>query len=222
MMSIFFDYDECKYLYPPRAESAIRADQLDCIGNGWVAQPKYNGSCAVLFLNGKKEYKIYNRFGKPLTLQQPLNYTQLNDSDKYMVLCGEYLNKNKRGEGGLPFNHKFIIWDILVWQGRYLVGQTLEERLSLMLRLFGSSRSLVTNDRIIFFKHLHTTTVENVFMAPSYLGDFKSLYYEITETELYEGLVLKKSAARLELGFKEKNNSSWQVKARKETRSYKF
>ena len=221
-MSIFSEYNDFKYLYPPRPESAIAPHELDYISEGWIAQPKFNGSCAVLFINGHKDYKLFNRHGEELTLQKPIPYTELNDSDKYMVLCAEYLNKNKKGEDGKPFNHKFIIWDILVWQGRYLVGETFEARLHLLINLFGCSRSSVTGDTLTMFEHLHTTRTENVYMAPSYTTKFKALYDDIIRTDLYEGLVLKKGSAKLDVGFKEKNNSTWQVKARKETRNYIF
>jgi ATP-dependent DNA ligase len=221
-MSIYSEYSEFRYLYPPRPESPISPDELDSISDGWIAQPKYNGSCAVVFINGHKDYQIFNRKREPLTLQKPIAYTELNDSDRYMVLCGEYLNKNKKGEDGQPFNHKFIIWDILVWKGLYLVGETLETRLRILIELFGSSRSMVTEGALHLYEHLHITKVENVFMAPSYTSHFKALYDEIIQTDLYEGLVLKKGPAKLELGFKEKNNHTWQVKARKETKNYIF
>lgn len=221
-MSIFSEYRDFKYIYPPRAEAAINPEQLSDVGTGWIAQPKYNGSCAVVFINGRKDYKIYNRYAEELTLQKPINYIELNDSDQYMVLCGEYLNKNKKGEDGHPFNHKFIIWDILVWKGLYLVGQTFEDRLNILHQLFGTSRGYVTESGIAMFNHLHTTVVKDIYMAPSYLNNFKPLYNEIIQTDLYEGLVLKKAAAKLELGFREKNNTGWQVKARKTTKNYGF
>lgn len=221
-MSIFSVYNDFKYIYPPRPESAIDPKELNKVGEGWIAQPKYNGCCGVLFINGHKDYKLFNRTTEELTLQKPINYTELNDTDKYMVLCGEYLNKNKRGEDGQPFNHKFIIWDILVWQGEYLLGSTFEDRLLILYKLFGNSRGHVTPGGVTLYNHLHTTNIENVFMAPAYNGDYKELYDEIIATDLYEGLVLKRAAGRLELGFREKNNCGWQVKARKGTKNYSF
>ncbi|GEP97679.1 DNA ligase-like domain-containing protein [Chitinophaga cymbidii] len=221
-MSIFSNYSEFKYIYPPRPEAAITPALLSGLGAGWIAQPKYNGSCAVLFINGNHEYKLFNRKNEELSLQNPIQYTSLNDSEKYMVLCGEYLNKNKYGEDGRPFNHKFIIWDILVWKGHYLIGETFEKRLTLLYELFGGSRGFVSESDMVIFNHLLTTRVENVFMAPAYLDGFGELYQEITRTDLYEGLVLKKADARLEPGFRERNNHSWQIKARKPTLNYNF
>lgn len=221
-MSIFSEYNNYNYIYPPRAETTIHPDLLKDIGGGWIAQPKYNGSCAILFIDGYHSFKIYNRHAERLTLQTPLCYNELNDSDKFMVLCGEYLNKNKKGEDGNNFNHKFIIWDILVWQGKYLIGETVENRLNILYKLFGSSRGYITGAGITMFNHLFVTNVESVFLAPSYLNDFKPLFDEISQVDLYEGLVLKKSDGKLEPGFREKNNSSWQMKTRKPTKNYSF
>ncbi len=221
-MSIFSEYKDFRYIYPPRAECAIDPSTLDDIGDGWIAQPKYNGSCAVVFIEGRRGYKIYNRHGEELKLQKPIEYNHLNDSEGFMVLCGEYLNKNKKGEDGHSFNHKFIIWDILVWKGVYLIGKTFEERITIIHELFGTNRSCVTQEGFSIFNHLFTTSIRDVFVVPSYNSDFRALYKEITQTDVYEGLVLKKASAKLEAGFKENNNSAWQVKARKRTKNYGF
>lgn len=221
-MSIFSNYTSFWYIYPPRADAVLKAAQLPQYGDAWIAQPKYNGSCAVVFINGRNDCQLFNRHGEKLTLQIPLNYTALNDSDKFMVLCGEYLNKNKNGESGTPFNHKFIIWDILVHKGVYLVGQTVEERLNLLYTLFGASRGLVHSEGFSFFNHLLLTNTDEILLAPTYMGDFLHLYNDIVQTDLYEGLVLKKKNAPLELGIREKNNTGWQMKVRKETKSYRF
>jgi ATP-dependent DNA ligase len=228
-MSIFSEYNEFKYIYPPRPETTIAPDQLSEINEDWIAQPKYNGSCAVLFIEGQKGYRLFNREGEELSLQKPLNYTGLNDSEKYMVLCGEYLNKNKKGEDGNSFNHKFIIWDILVWGGKYLVGLTFEARLEIMVNLFSYNSLVVTPDGCLYesslshgYEYLNPTRIEGIFLAPSYVNHFKTLYDDLIKTDIYEGLVLKRKSAKLETGFKEKNNASWQVKVRKATKSYTF
>lgn len=222
-MSIFSLYDEFKYIYPPRAEKTLKPELLEDLADGWIAQPKYNGSCGVLFINGDKDYILYNRHKEILSLQRPLNYLALNDSDKFMVLCGEYLNKNKTGEDRTTFNHKFIIWDILVWKGQYLLDWTVQARIQLLYDIYGQSKGCITTqNELLVYNHLILTRVEDVFLAPSYRCNFLSIYKNVIETDLYEGLVLKRSNAKLEMGFRESNNSSWQIKARKETNSYRF
>jgi ATP-dependent DNA ligase len=223
-MSIFSAYPAFRYLWPPRAEHCILPDQLTDVTEGdWLAQPKYNGSCSVLFLNGHTDYRLFNRHNEELTLQHPLAYNQLNDHDsKYMVLCGEYLNKNKKGEDNQPFNHKFVIWDILVHRGTYLLGRPVEWRMNLLYELFGTSRGVITDQSFTLFEHLMATKVKDVFLAPTYTKHFKALYDDLIKTDLYEGIVLKRANAPLELGIRENNNSAWQVKARKQTKNYNF
>jgi len=214
-MSIFAKYDQFRYIYPPRPEIKINPIHLASLGTEWIAQPKYNGCCSVVFINGFKEYSLYNRKAGRLFLQKPLKCTALNDSRKFMVLCGEYLNRNQNGEDGKPFNHKFIIWDILVWKGLYLIGETFENRLEILHKLFGTSTGQVSAQGISMFNYLHTTKVEDVYMAPTYVNHLKQLYDDIIKTDLYEGLVLKRARGKLQHGFNKRNNTDWQLKARR-------
>ena len=117
------------------------------------------------------------------------------------------------------------MWDILVHDSQYLVGFTLSERLELMERLWPCQRMQVTDRGLVEYKHLCYTGTQGVYKTPSYLGGsgyFSELYNELIKTDVYEGMVLKKANAKLELGFGEKNNSGWQIKVRKATRNAKF
>lgn len=214
-MNIFSRYDEFRYIYPPRPVKKIQREHLDHLDDDWIAQPKYNGCCSALFIKGTKEYILCNRTAGKLYLQKPINFTALNDGNKFMVLCGEYLNKNQKGEQDNSFNHKFIIWDILVWRGTYLIGETFETRLNILYELFGKSNSHVTDKGILMFNYLHVTKVENVYIAPTFENDFKLIYDDLIKTDLYEGLVLKNLTGKLELGFNKRNNEIWQLKARR-------
>jgi len=70
--------------------------------------------------------------------------------------------------------------------------------------------------------HLCFTNYANVYKAPYYTKSFDLLYQSIVNTDLYEGLVLKRKNAKLTLGLNEKNNSDWQIKCRKPTKNYAF
>ena len=60
---------------------------------------------------------------------------------KWMVINGEYLNKSKQDENRLTFNHKFVIFDILVYNSEYLVGETFQDRINLLDELYGQNDS---------------------------------------------------------------------------------
>jgi ATP-dependent DNA ligase len=197
--------------------------ELKKYDNGkFIAQPKYNGTCCVAFIS-EDGIKIMNRHKGSITSDyKHIDFQGLHSGDGYMILCGEFLNKNKKGEDGNPFNLKFIIWDILAYNGEYLIGSTLIERLNLLEKLFPSSKMIVEKDKMKIYAHLCVTKYANVYKAPTYTTNFEELWKEIVDTDLYEGLVLKRRDAKLSFGFNEKNNNEWQIKCRKPTKNYDF
>jgi hypothetical protein len=205
-----------RYIFPPRPKNAIPDSELNFWDNGsLIAQPKLNGSNCVIFTNGEKSV-IMNRHN------QRLSNFQLSDSEikdiyrgtgGWTILNGEYLNKSKSDETGQSFNHKFVIFDILAFDGEYLVGKTFEERVSLLDSLYGT----VDSEK----SYLYSVSV-NVYRVKSYQSDFKNIYDELTPIDMIEGLVLKRKSARLEVGTSENNNIKSQLKCRKPTKNYKF
>lgn len=215
-------YENFKYLYPPRPESKGPSTDLYKYDIGeYIAQPKYNGSCCIVFTNGT-ELHVYNRHRQALTkVNFDIDFKGLSKG-KWMVITGEYLNKGKLGESLAKEKDKFIIWDILVNEGEYLIGETLEKRIQLLENLYAGSRTSIGLNTIEIYEHLLTTSLKGIYKAPSYLNGFLDLYNDIITTDLYEGLVLKKLGSKLTYGLQEKNNTDWQIKFRKETKNYNF
>ena len=153
---------------------------------------------------------------------------KLNTTGKWMVLVGEYMNKNKKGLDGKPWNHKFIIFDILVYENDYLVGSTFQSRVDLLDEIFGT----------VDYNDYYYQISENIFRVKTYYEDFEAIWHKIVDTEkelkvkyrlpkdddifILEGLVLKKIKGKLEKGFREKNNVLSQIKCRKPARNYFF
>jgi ATP-dependent DNA ligase len=131
----------------------------------------------------------------------------------WMVLNGEYLNKSKMDETGQTFNHKFVIFDILCFDGDYLVGKTFEERVQLLDTLY---------DQRNCEKEYLFGISENVYRVKSYLSGFNDLFNQLTPIDIIEGLVMKRRNARLEIGSSEMNNVKSQIKCRKATLNYKY
>lgn len=215
-------YDQFKYLYPPRPEYKTPPSSLETYDTGeYIAQPKYNGSACLVFTNGD-ELHVYNRHKRPLAKYSPfIHFRELAKTKNWYVYAGEYLNKAKKGEMGDIERDKFVIWDLLVWDGEYLIGKTMEERLMILENIYPCQRAIVS-DKLEMYDHLCCTEHAGIYKAPTYGGGFDILYEELYETELYEGLVLKKKNSKLTYGFQEKNNSDWQIKCRKETKLYNF
>lgn len=214
-------YDHFFYIYPPRAIHKILPVDLDGYEGDYIAQPKYNGSCAVVFTNGIETH-VYNRHKEKLTNVR-IDLSKLHTGNGWCVLTGEYLNKNKKDENGQDFNHHFIIWDMLVFDNHYMIGYTTETRLLMLEEIFPAKRMYVRdNGELTGYEHILTTAIPNIYRAPAYTAHFEQLYKDLIATDLYEGIVLKKLGGTLQVGFSENNNSGWQAKIRKETKIYKF
>jgi ATP-dependent DNA ligase len=216
-------YLNFNYIYPPRPEFKIPPSELYKFETGeYAVQPKYNGTCCIVFTDGEDAY-IYNRHKQELSnYSKDIDFKGLAQSDNWYVFTGEYLNKGKMGENGTKEKDKFIIWDILVWDGMYLIGDTLVSRLELLENAFPCQRGRVDNEGLELYTHLCLTNVKGIYKAPTYLNNFDKLYEDIVKTDMYEGLVLKKLESKLDYGFQELNNQTWQVKCRKPTKVYHF
>jgi hypothetical protein len=208
-------YLNYRYIFPPRPKNAIPDTELNFWDNGsLVAQPKLNGSNCVIFTNGVKTI-VMNRHNQRLT-NFNISENEIKDiyrGEGWMILNGEYMNKSKSDENSQVFNHKFVIFDILAFDGEYLVGKTFEERINLLDKLYGQ----VESEKEYLFK-----VTENVYRVKSYLTNFKDIYDRLTPIDMIEGLVMKRKSARLELGTSENNNTKSQLKCRKATRNYKY
>lgn len=209
-------YLNYRYIFPPRPKNAIPDTELEFWDNGsLIAQPKLNGSNCVIFTNGKKTI-VMNRHNQRLT-NFNISDNEIKDiyrGEGWMILNGEYMNKSKSDENNQVFNHKFVIFDILGYNGEYLVGKTFEERIQLLDSIYGQ----VDSEKEYLFK-----VTENVYRVKSYQNGFKELFDRLTQNnQLMEGLVLKRKAARLELGTSENNNTKSQIKCRVATKNYKY
>jgi hypothetical protein len=209
-------YTSFRYIFPPRPKNPIPNTELSFWDNGsLIAQPKLNGSNCLIFTNGVKHIAMNRHNGRLTNFQ--LKDDEIKELYKgnggWTVLNGEYLNKNKMDENRKAFNHKLVIFDILVSDGDYLVGKTFEERISLLDEMFGQDECEKS--------YLYGIS-ENVYRVKSYENQFNMLYDTLTPIDLIEGLVLKRKTARLEMGTSELNNVKSQIKCRKETKNYKY
>jgi hypothetical protein len=208
------NYLKFKHIYPPRPEYAISPDQLVKYEQDHFAQPKMNGSCTSIYIKGN-EFKYYNRHAKPTVAHFKLTIEDLkvlncgNESDKWNIIVGEYMNKSQNGIDGKPWNHKFVIFDIIVYNGEYLLGTTFEERVKLLDELF---------DTVDENEYLYKIT-DKIFRVKTFYNNFLSRWNEIIKIGMIEGFVLKKKNQKLMRGLTEKNNLSH--KCRKPTKNYR-
>lgn len=206
-------YSKFRYIFPPRPEYPISPDQLPKYENTHLGQPKMNGACCVIFIKGD-ELKYFGRHQNENLSNFKLGLSDLKTlncgNDNWNVIVGEYMNKNKKGIDGKPWNHKFVIFDILVYNGDYLLNSTFEERVVLLDKIFGTTEEN---------EYLYKVT-DKIFRVKTFYENFSDKWNRIVQIDMLEGFVLKKRNQKLTKGLSEKNNLSH--KCRKETKNYRF
>lgn len=208
-------YKKFLYYYPPRPENKITPLSLDEYDDGrFIAQPKMNGSACMIFMN-EKEMKIYDRHGAEKSW--PIDGREIYRGKGWMVICGEWLNKGKFDENKKKFNEKFIIWDIIVYNGEYLTGSSFPERIKLLDELYGEED---------YNSYLYEIN-EDFYRVKTFDSGFKTLFDEIEAkfedgNGLLEGVVLKMKQSRLKKGISSKNNTFTLLKCRLSTKNYAF
>jgi ATP-dependent DNA ligase len=98
-----------------------------------------------------------------------------------------------------------VIFDILILEGNYLVGTTFEQRVDILDNMYGQ---IECDDEFLY------NISENIFRVKSYKIQFNYIFTKLVEIDMYEGLVMKRRNAKLEMGT-EMNNVKSQIKCRK-------
>jgi len=225
-------YNNFRYLYPPRPENALPRKLIPGYEKRkmFLAQPKLNGDCLLVFMNGKqtifmdRHKTIYTKIPAGVAENIASLYketlTDGSPSNKWMVLVGEFMAKSQKDADNKVFNHKFIIHDIIVFDGVQLVGKTTQERVDLLDTLYGKDEMVLTENGVKHLDYLYNAGQPNCFRVKSYYECLDRLWDDITKIGMYEGLVFKMINAKLENGVTEKNNSSSMLKFRKPTKNY--
>lgn len=209
-------YKNFKYIYPPRPRNAVNPKDLDFWDNGsLIAQPKLNGSNCVIFTDGE-DFFVMNRHRQRLT-NFKIDNSELSKiyrgNGEWMIINGEYMNKSKSDENSNIFNHKLVIFDILAYNGEYLVGSTFLERVNLLNDIYGKDDSE---------KGYLYSISNNIYRVKSYYNSFNDIFNDFIKVDMLEGLVMKRCNAKLEIGTSELNNVKTQLKCRKPTKNYKY
>lgn len=205
------------FLYPPRIEYKLQPESLGKFDNNqYIAQPKLDGSNTSVTID-KTNFVAKERHNTFFARPPKFDFVSLYRGEGFMCIAGEFLNKSKKDENKRPLLG-FCIWDIMAYNGKILLGSTIEERIELINKLYPSvgSRSIGGID------YLYETATPDIYKVANYEKDFKNIFKEITKIDLVEGLVLKRKSGKLEMMTREENNTGWAVKIRKPTLNYKF
>jgi hypothetical protein len=197
------EYKRFRYIYPPRPEIDIHPDTLKDYEDGrFLAQPKLNGSLMEVYSDGKHIITM-NRHKE--SMKHKMDITELkslHNGRGWCVFCGEYMDKNKKDENEIIWNDKYVIFDILVHKGEYLLKTTFDDRYELLRELFPDNLDK---------KHLHKIT-DNIYRVNSIRYGLSNVYNDITQYDMYEGLVIKFGDVELQRGNNQRNNMGSQLK----------
>lgn len=204
-------------LYPPRIETAIRPDTLRKY-RGFIAQFKYHDVRTLVSL---PDLELRNRHRQKLveyritpSLTRDLHQLAWNENGP-LLLDGGILRESVPKVG-----RPLILWDILVYDGRYLLGTPYRERYELLCSLCGNPRTPepYTGQRIAI------EVTREIWLAPCFerSENFPGIFARTLPVSYLEGLVLKNPAAPLERSLSESNNTRWQLKVRKPRTDYAF
>lgn len=186
------------FLYPPRPEQAIAPGLIKLFeGRGYIGQIKKNGTCQVITIAKDGKVTFWTRRRELNKAWKPL-LEMIEYFKKYRdsVFVGELLH-NKHPD----FKNQIILFDVLRIHGEDLVGHTLTNRLDILADV--------------------PPMMKRIQIATIFEKRLTELYYSLTHP-IDEGIVLKDPKAKLETCIKEGMNSDWQVKCRRETKTYGY
>lgn len=222
-----------KYIYPPRAVNAVPPMEHGFLGEGWIAQYKFNDSHALLQYLGPNEYVIWDRHGKRLQFHPS---SELDEQLKRL-----YQDFELRGEcwldgGVLDSRHPsvkdvVVIWDLLAEDGKQLLDVPYRDRYD---RLFGFVSSAVEFEMLgesVGLQYGSKVLLPRCFGRDDWAGMW-DVVHRVNErcplnargeqSPLLEGLMFKLSDHRLKPAFGQKNNVDFMIRSRVATRRHAF
>lgn len=197
-------YEKYSYLYPPRPETPILPPMLGYYeANDYQAQVKKNGTGSVLAITPARQIIAMTRHKEPHKLWQADGVT----AEPFRRLKGGwyvFVSELLHNKCAIGPKHTNYLNDMLVSDGEMLVGTTFAERQTMMASLFPDAVPHVSGG--------YAVIDANTWLATNHHGGFKKLLARTRKRPEDEGLVLKKSTARLAFCTKPASNSSWMVK----------
>ena len=216
------NYDRFCYLHPPRPKTTIKPNTPHFAAmkdrKRWIAQLKLNGQRNVIFISPDGEIEFWNRKNGPhLNYKAPAWLIEMirsvirpvQGTPGWTVLDGELLHMKDAS-----VKNTLYWWDVLVYNGEYLVGETYEARHRLLSETVVTSPT--SSDGAI------AKLTDNIWLAENISPDQYDEMWKRTATSYVEGFVFKNLVGKLRPCIGESNNSEWQVRCRKPHGAYRF
>lgn len=180
----------------------------------WVAQRKFNGTRALLWVGPKGDVVMYDRYKKPFEwgltsklVPSILDTMNLTLGQEYWF-DGEFMHAKTKG-----LKYTLILFDIL-WAGKFLFGVNQLDRLGLLYDLCGKPNTYESQGRAL-------KVAEGVWLADLIESNFLAYYKESLSVDWCEGLVLRKNNSKLDTPCNRIDEQvKWQKRCRKPAKAY--
>ena len=202
-----------RYIYPPRPKTTIPPQQLPLEESRgiWLWQHKFNGDRCVAIVDvsaSKRNVTFCNRHGKfhsPLKLQ---SLTKQFSSANFSLPVGtHYLDGELIGDS-------LVLFDV-IQLSNYLIGKNQVERLDILSKICGNPTEPCG-------QKIALSITDNIWMARNGDRDFLMHYQEYIDSDLIEGLVLRKKDFCLDNWGAKEYEVDWQLRCRKPSKKYRF
>jgi hypothetical protein len=201
-----------QFVPPPRPEHKVHPSTLGYYERkGWVVQAKKNGTSNLVTVRDGEPVDWVNRRGEPHKQWAPTPASKKGfqglDVGGPCVFLTELLHS--KVSGGPRDTH--YLFDVLVYDGEWLVGTTYAQRYEILLRHFlKDSPSMEWS---------HFVVTPKLWLARNRRPgeDYQKLFQRLDKPE-DEGLVLKDPAGRLA----REGHPGWAVKSRRQTKNLGF
>ena len=206
-------YEAYRFLWPPRPEKAAPPALMGFYERrGWIAQIKKNGTCTVIFARGdtvifKTRHNEDHKAWSPLSSHCAF----FTGRDAWNVYVAELLHS----KGPQVKNHLYL-FDILVSDGKELIGTTLQDRQRILQSRFPTPKADIAGSRA----GLGARMIGQDFSQAETIANPSGCWQ--TLGGLDEGLVFKDPKAVLSACNAPASNGAWQVKIRRQHANYSF
>lgn len=219
-----------RFLYPQHPKSGIltapqQLDDYEAQGH-WLAQLKFQGSNSILWVYND-EFMLWNRQGEPFTLYKAkesmrdcIRHLKLTPDTEY-VFNGELLHTKAKSKttNKQAVSDCIVLFDIL-YIGRYLNTESLEQRLVLLNNICGDPQALDKDKQGLVVVQQEES---QIWMAETFWDEFAYNFWRFVEEDsqkndrypLIEGLMLKRKGST-NVGFGTKpTDVTWMTRCRK-------
>lgn len=211
-------YAAFAYIYPPRPAGAIPPDNVTRYP-GWIAQYKYNGTRNVIFVFPDGHIEMFGRkkeHNKAYITTDEMRAAFISlklPKNKFHVFDGELMHSKTRG-----IKDRLILFDILVYNGEYLLGTRYINRYRLLENILGSPTEFETEtgNKIAYRAN------KNIWLSKIYTKDLGARFQRLIHMDEVEGLILKDPNGILTYGLQEENNGAWMIRVRKPNKNYAY